>query len=124
MRAAIAKEWADSLRSGEYKQGKHVLRSEGSFCCLGVLCDIYRTKASGGWNGIRFVAFDGTSSEIELPLAVRTWAGMQSSNPVNPKLFLEESRGQGLPATLSDMNDEGATFEEIADLIDSCHETF
>jgi len=116
MKKQVAQKWADALKSGKYKQGKNVLRSGDSFCCLGVLCDIYRTNASGGWNGIRFVAPDGTSSEIELPSAVRVWAGMKSPNPVNPL-------GVG-PTTLSCMNDEGMTFLEIADIIDNHHDKF
>ena len=38
--------WLKALRSGKYKQGTFALhRSNGTFCCLGVLCDI------GPWNG-------------------------------------------------------------------------
>ena len=30
-----------ALRSGEYKQARGQLRKEGSYCCLGVACDLY-----------------------------------------------------------------------------------
>lgn len=44
----LVKKWVAALRSGKYKQGKGVLRSEkGNYCCLGVLCDIVNPK---GWN--------------------------------------------------------------------------
>ena len=40
MRLLIDK-WINALESGEYKQGKHNLRTnDDTFCCLGVLCDI------------------------------------------------------------------------------------
>ena len=41
MKPEIQAEWVAALRSGEYKQGTGVLRSEANeFCCLGVLCDL------------------------------------------------------------------------------------
>lgn len=44
----LVKKWVAALRSGKYKQGKGVLRSEkGKYCCLGVLCDVASPK---GWN--------------------------------------------------------------------------
>lgn len=39
----IQTQWADALVSKEFKQGKKVLRSQNdNFCCLGVLCELYR----------------------------------------------------------------------------------
>ncbi len=36
-------QWADALISGEFKQGKGVLRSKNNYyCCLGVACELYR----------------------------------------------------------------------------------
>ena len=40
MNEDIKIKWLAALRSGEYQQTKEALRAEGSFCCLGVLCDI------------------------------------------------------------------------------------
>jgi hypothetical protein len=44
MNKTIAKMWIDALRSGEYTQGKFVLRNitQDTWCCLGVLCDLYQ----------------------------------------------------------------------------------
>ena len=42
-------EWVDALRSGKYDQGHGQLREQNSFCCLGVLCDIY---SEDGWNEV------------------------------------------------------------------------
>ena len=47
MKKSVKKLWLTALRSGEYRQGHDVLRANGKFCCLGVLCDLYR-KESGG----------------------------------------------------------------------------
>jgi hypothetical protein len=41
MNKEIKNKWVVALRSGEYKQGKHLLRSTGNrYCCFGVLCDV------------------------------------------------------------------------------------
>jgi hypothetical protein len=41
MRQALQKRWLEALRSGEYKQGRRVLRKLDTYCCLGVLCNLY-----------------------------------------------------------------------------------
>lgn len=38
------KEWAEALRSGDYKQGFGCLHSGDSYCCLGVACDLFKNK--------------------------------------------------------------------------------
>lgn len=40
MKEEIKTLWVNALRSGKYKQGKHKLRGDDSFCCFGVLCDV------------------------------------------------------------------------------------
>jgi len=40
MNTEIKDKWITALRSGQYKQGKHRLRDNDKFCCLGVLCDV------------------------------------------------------------------------------------
>lgn len=47
MNPEIKKKWLKALRSGEYKQGRNLLRSNTDhYCCLGVLCDILNPN---GW---------------------------------------------------------------------------
>jgi len=39
MNRIIRDRWIAALRSGEYQQGRELLRTkDGTFCCLGVLC--------------------------------------------------------------------------------------
>lgn len=38
----IKVKWMNALNSGKYKQGKCVLRKHDEYCCLGVLCDLFR----------------------------------------------------------------------------------
>lgn len=41
MKQELKNKWVEALRSGDYQQGRSVLRShDDKFCCLGVLCDI------------------------------------------------------------------------------------
>jgi hypothetical protein len=42
----MLEEWIVALRSGKYQQAKDRLRTDGGYCCLGVLCDITDPK---GW---------------------------------------------------------------------------
>jgi hypothetical protein len=40
MNPEIKASWVEALRSEEYKQGANALHRNGTFCCLGVLCDL------------------------------------------------------------------------------------
>lgn len=49
MNAEMKAKWTAALRSGNYVQGKHVLKtSNGRFCCIGVLGDIQGVD----WDGV------------------------------------------------------------------------
>lgn len=102
--------WVAALRSGEYTQGKGMLReADNCMCCLGVLCDLYDKD---GW-GKLFNGFSGSP-----PMEVREWAGF----PVAP--YEDDSRPTpdvtiaGRVEALYTHNDQGATFAEIADAIE------
>ena len=42
---SFCRRWIKALRSGDYKQGYHALRSwDDKFCCLGVACDLLQPK--------------------------------------------------------------------------------
>ena len=105
------KRWVKALRSGEYTQAENQLclvdsdRSE-SFCCLGVAYDVLYDgdwELDGNSYGIRFDS-DGESS-IEwrtLPQVILDKIGLTHEDE----------------AKLAEMNDEGMTFEQIADYIE------
>lgn len=89
--------WTAALRSGDYRQGRKLLRHAGRYCCLGVLTDLaLKADAIPEW----------PAGELLLTMDVQRWARLRGPNP-----FLGESRA----ATL---NDEGMSFADIADLID------
>lgn len=77
----IKKLWLDALNSGEYKRANSALQdSEGKYCCLGVLCDLY-DKVHGQNNWTKEDPQDDDSFDIAymeesayLPGQVRNWA--------------------------------------------------
>lgn len=111
MNQEIKAKWTAALRSGEYKQGRGQLKTRSpndGYCCLGVLCDLYDKElwqTEEAVNGIVAITYLGSSSF--LPPLVRAWADID-----NCGTFDEDGR------TLSSENDSGATFAEIADIID------
>lgn len=122
MDARIKKLWVAALRSGEYSQGTGRLRKsapggEFEFCCLGVLCDLHAKETGRGkW-------MDGGGYQIKgdtfvanglPPIEVYNWAGMGLTAD---QLFTIDARGSKR-YELSDHNDSGATFEQIAKAIE------
>jgi hypothetical protein len=115
MNQEIKNKWTTALRSGEYTQGTGNLRSAGDkFCCLGVLCDL-AVKAEiipvpvNIGQSYRYGA-EGDMGHWFLPESVREWAGLDSTDP-------DWLRDDGT-FSLSRMNDNGKTFDEIADVIE------
>jgi len=107
MNPQIKQKWVSALRSGDYQQTKGRLRKEDKFCCLGVLCDLYGKENNVEWeisedSGKYMFQNKGAS----LPSSVRKWAGVENDNP------------EICATSLSELNDTGSTFNEIADLIE------
>lgn len=112
----VKKIWVKALRSGDYKQGKHALKKDDCFCCLGVLCDLYGKEKDQHWSnesneeGER--AFMGNA---KLPSRqVAEWSGISSDcfDPTIIKIGQRES-------SLAGHNDGGlVNFEDIADAIE------
>jgi len=125
MKADIKDRWVNALRSGDYKQGTQCLLSEdGSYCCLGVLCDLYMkesnqevewetTEDSRGVN-MKVASFYGYTTI--LPETIREWAGL---NEQSPSVTYVDMDGEGGYFMLSNLNDEHElSFEELAELIE------
>lgn len=95
----LKKKWVKALRSGNYTQGKHFLYSvtNKAHCCLGVLCEI---------QGLRFdqehQAYLSESDE---------WVGTMTMHiPGGPT--------HDVANELAMMNDQGDSFDHIADFIE------
>lgn len=105
-----AKRWVEALRSGEYRQTREVLRDEHGFCCLGVACDLYAKEhpdISQWYEHSYDRGFDFDDLLGTLPTHVRDWLGLNYDD------------GRYATGSLTEDNDDGKTFAEIADIIES-----
>jgi len=98
----FATKWVEALRSGEYKQGKSQLKSKKGYCCLGVACKM----------------------EGQRIFKDKEWIDPELSNGLNkypkhiPSLLIGSAADNSFVHEVSDMNDNGKTFNEIADWIE------
>ena len=106
--------WIAALRSGKYKQATGTLFTGEGYCCLGVMCVL---------EGKEFVK--SVKEECQNPDGY--YIKGTSFNGVPPDEIAIEMYGLrsnlGSPAdingsTLAALNDNGSTFEEIADLLE------
>lgn len=113
MKKSVKKKWVAALNSGKYKQTTGALKNDNGFCCLGVLCDVYRKeKKKKLWE----TTDDGTclmfSNGGTLPYKVQEWSGIKVRNP---KTSVKKG---GNRQTLADLNDiYKFNFKEIAKVI-------
>jgi len=113
--------WVKALRSDEYKQTKGSLRNADGFCCLGVLCDLVKDEVGIDWAEADpwGVTYFGDMASV-LPARVYILAELRTGSPKVKKPDGFKGRGsEGLDtSTLADLNDNGYTFEQIADIIE------
>ncbi len=121
MKQDVAEKWVKALRSGEYEQGKYVLRTtDGRYCCLGVLCKL---EPSLEWNEERrtcdgdYLGLSGKAKEL---FEIRGSEGFFDPTRVKwPDSIPTESRFR---ASLAGLNDTGVPFRAIADFIELNYE--
>lgn len=109
MNPEIKEKWVTALRSGEYKQGKGLLHnlSYNSWCCLGVLCDL--------------AVKDGLNLEIDTTKysAAATYDGYIGTPPSSVEVWASLNGARRDIDNLIDLNDEGHSFQEIAEYIET-----
>lgn len=105
MNPDVKSKWIAALTSGEFQQGRTVLRStKNEYCCLGVLCELHRRDTDGiAWTpettNYKYHGCKGIP-----PDSVFDWAGLTT----------------GSGNTFIRKNDvDNATFAEIAEYIGS-----
>jgi hypothetical protein len=139
MKKEIAKKWVKALRSEKYKQAKSVLKTKTksgrvSHCCLGVLCELYQNDCKRKKKkGLRVtesepygyevpasnMVFEFGGETASLPEKVRSWAGLESDDGRFRNEYTEfVSKGE-ICRNLAALNDSGAKFEKIADIIEA-----
>lgn len=109
-----------ALRSGDYAQSTCFLNRVESvegipagFCCLGVATDIFHKETGQGkWSDDGIFLHGEERAASILPVAVQNWFGFGNSMGRH----VSES---GVTCFLTAINDHGASFVQIADIIDS-----
>lgn len=110
MKKNVARKWINALRSGKYKKTTGALkRTDGSYCALGVLCDLY--KRDGKPLGEK----TSKNPEDEFYDAVRIGGEVQ----MPPKKVLNwAGLGQIQAEDIASLNDFGDSFKRIATFIE------
>lgn len=138
MHPELKTKWLAALRSGDYAQGKHVLRTTSDqYCCIGVLCnvldpnawkeptdlqiDINAYRYADGWTRLpsertALEDFGWNASEPVVPINPDIDARLTQAKRDN-QIFVSDDL-QTRYITLVALNDNGFTFTEIADLIE------
>ncbi len=105
------KKWVEALRSGKYEQGKYILAKENlsgtySFCCLGVAAHILGEPED---------LLSAYSTLRDLPDIMDAYGLIDDAGAC----YVKNTEGEGYDGCLAELNDDGFTFEEIADIIES-----
>lgn len=119
----LVRNWVKVLRSGEYLQAIGKLRNGIGYCCLGVACEI---SQAGAWDSDAYVVSNVGDDKV-LPLPMVELYGFGDRDPMVPvsvarKFVSAEVVGahhQWEMVTLSYLNDHGATFADIANIIEA-----
>ena len=120
MNQDVKQKWITALRSGEYKQTGGRLRKGDSYCCLGVLTDLYdkdKDIKCHAWHeedGHYGYKSGDEIVEATLPESVMKWADLDELNPI----VRDDRMGEPL-TSLAYLNDnEGLDFNQLADIIE------
>lgn len=102
MKKSLKNKWIHALRSGKIVQGQgKLLLRDGSMCCLGVLC-LVSGMSPKQIRKIKKVTDFGTLTNVIL------------SKPLLKKFGLTDAQQK----SLTKLNDNGVTFEQIASHIE------
>ena len=128
MNPELKAKWLTALRSGQYDQGRHRLRTDDNhYCCLGVLCEVSNV---GKWKfrpHLRpgdedFDPQDGDwvyfAPSIRTPSATVQMEGLLAVE--YEEFWIGEYIGEGseIIGEAMEMNDHGRSFDEIADYLE------
>lgn len=123
MNPQIKEKWVNALRSGNYEQNHDGrLRNENGYCCLGVLCDLYAKENDKEWGNYDAGSGEGYNFEDYNdfpPQSVIEWAGLSNENPAVEVVYDEEDEPFSDNEPLASLNDNGMSFNDIANLISS-----
>jgi hypothetical protein len=121
--------WLEALRTGGFQQCSGKLSDGVGYCCLGVLSELAHREGvltrevqtiTYNRRTETFVYYGAHADRTDLPCEVADWAFEEFDATVvyweNPRV--RDPRLGVKVTSLADLNDEGFTFEEIADVIE------
>lgn len=125
----VKDEWVAALKSGDYKQATGRLSvgvgSDTRHCCLGVLCEIavkHKVIQPPVIAASGIVGYGQESANAILPWEVAEWAKITAAADLPQLQTLPhklDDEGYDNPIDcLSQANDSGYTFDEIAEVIE------
>lgn len=133
MKKEIKEAWLEALESGKYQQTTGALCHKGvhvdTFCCLGVLSDLYvQSHPDVTWTtfsqpfdtarGIPMVLNIDPTNRDTLPAQVMEWAELNGPDPsVDISQVLDLYPDENDEVGLAQINDSGRSFSQIAEII-------
>jgi hypothetical protein len=116
LKKAVKKKWVEALRSGKYPQARDRLAKPDGYCCLGVLCEVAIESglAVEVEDDHGYKRYDRAA--MTLPDSVAQWAFLKSDRPTFGDVKVKNMAGQ--KEFLSNINDDGIPFDEIANRIE------
>ncbi|MEM9067129.1 MAG: hypothetical protein AAGE52_01445 [Myxococcota bacterium] len=109
----LLSKWVEKLESGEYVQTESALKDDFGHCALGVLCDI---AGVGKWVGDGY-RFEGAHYAYSLQRGLSDELDAFGDRIVVRDLGSRLGVSPRLEQMVVEMNDGGATFDEIAEML-------
>ncbi len=115
LKPQVKQRWLQALRSGKIKQARGKLRKkDNSMCCLGVLCNLHaESHPKIAAKQTKKTSYMGDSSLP--PVEVLKWA-FKNWDTQGGHVGVEIPGADGI--ALAEKNDIGASFKQIADIIE------
>lgn len=116
MNPEIKAKWIEALRSGNYAQTRDGVLYDGEgYCCLGVLCDVVGLKPEYNEERDHWYVHDKGLRDYEvLPEHLAERLGLTICGDLPEKVWFDGKEF----ADLAHLNDRGADFNFIADVIE------
>jgi hypothetical protein len=108
----IKEKWLTALRSGEYIKDKGQLNYRGNYCCLGVLCEIQKRPQAIKTSNYRSYDDETTTISYKNPLYEILF-----DNGNFQGFYIEIKNGKCFNS-LTRINDNTETFDEVIDIIE------
>lgn len=119
----LQRAWLDDLKKTRAKQGDTFLHSENGWCCLGRLCHVGRIKQAekefDASEYVNYFPFDGMVRSLDSTMRERVQL-RDSIGTARKVFYIDDHRF----LTLTDANDGGRTFKQIAAAIEADPENF